>query len=1135
MNTRYVKFFLPALLLISLSGYAQDPLNHLSGDFLEHRSGLHAGNMFRTTIYNDGTIGHTLNDLEAIRGEWPINSGHQYNRGSTILIGSEVVDIQNEITHIVETPAYTTGTAGMGASQSPTGEFWTLLPLPGFANPDTNKLAMSKWRWSWPSSWPDKIDDTVDPGWPGSWNGYFGKDIFNADEESYYVMDDYKNAEYAFYPDSTDSLRRGLGMRVTARGFQWSNALVEDGMFVLYDIKNIGTYEHTKTVFGYRLGNNVGETTTQSGDGEDDFCRFDLELDIGYKNDGDNIGLGGWSPVGMLGCALLESPGNHYDGIDNDGDGAMGPGKTISEDMFAPRTLQSGENVVVIDYNTYERTIHKVGDGPIIVQFQDKTLEFHAGQQIEEIPSNLIDDNLDGLIDENNGTVVGDGEAVVTQYLYVGLKYIDYLTGEGSDNVLIDEKRDDNIDNDGDWDVLNDDVGLDGVPNTGDAGEGDGIPSSGRGTDLPGEPHIDKTDINESDMIGMTSFAQFEPWTLVPWGDDEINWQKLLPGKLDAQVVQGNSPLYFGSGFFPLKPGQTERISLGIICGIDLDDLVTNKKWFQEAYTENYNFSKAPLVPTVTAIPGDRKVTLMWDDLAEESLDPIGGKDFEGYRIYRSTDPGWNDMLQITDGQGTTTYRKPLAQFDLVNEHEGYAAVGIKGIRFYLGDNTGIVHSWTDTTVVNGQKYYYAVTSYDHGLPEARIAPTECSKYISIEKSGAVDKGTNVAIVKPEAPAAGYTAPSLENLTLLEGGTATGTIGYKIIDPTLIRDGHTYQVTFEDSIETIDSRLYPVTTSMTLADVTVPGSPDTLINKTPNIGPEDQLPMTDGFKLTLVNEPQLVVNENLTRWGRDDIYGYTIQPFKYSRTLGVPRAADYRIDFGEVGIDTSTFAAISRTRELDAMPVNFTITNTTSGKKIDFALWEKDEISGEEGKFTAFTDRTRTDIIIFMEPDENDSLTFTWEFELDSETNDSLHNNPQAGDFIDIIFRKPFLSGDVVEFTTLPERIEPARAKADMDRIKVVPNPYVVANSWEPLNPYANGRGPRELHFIHLPQKCTIKIFNIRGQLVDTIEHSNTVNDGTEIWDMQTKDLLDIAYGVYVYHVDAGELGQKIGKFAVIK
>jgi len=123
----------------------------------------------------------------------------------------------------------------------------------------------------------------------------------------------------------------------------------------------------------------------------------------------------------------------------------------------------------------------------------------------------------------------------------------------------------------------------------------------------------------------------------------------------------------------------------------------------------------------------------------------------------------------------------------------------------------------------------------------------------------------------------------------------------------------------------------------------------------------------------------------------------------------------------------------------------------------------------------------------------------------------------------------------VFEFKTNAPYLDPEKAKADIDLIRVVPNPYIVANSWEPQNPYSSGRGPRELHFIHLPPKCTIKIFNVRGQLVQTLEHDEPLWNGTEIWDMQTKDLLDISYGVYIYHVDAGETGQKIGKFAVIK
>jgi hypothetical protein len=175
-------------------------------------------------------------------------------------------------------------------------------------------------------------------------------------------------------------------------------------------------------------------------------------------------------------------------------------------------------------------------------------------------------------------------------------------------------------------------------------------------------------------------------------------------------------------------------------------------------------------------------------------------------------------------------------------------------------------------------------------------------------------------------------------------------------------------------------------------------------------------------------------------------------------------------------------------------------------------------------------------VIVFLEPDANDSLEFTWEFSLDRATDDSLHRNPGGGDVVELRLNKPFLSHDVLEFETVAEHIDAARSKVDMERIRVVPNPYVVANSWEPLNPYTNGRGPRELHFTHLPAKCTIRIFNIRGQLVRTLEHDTpSITDGTEIWDMQTKDQLDISYGVYVYHVDAGEVGEKTGKFAVVK
>jgi hypothetical protein len=51
---------------------------------------------------------------------------------------------------------------------------------------------------------------------------------------------------------------------------------------------------------------------------------------------------------------------------------------------------------------------------------------------------------------------------------------------------------------------------------------------------------------------------------------------------------------------------------------------------------------------------------------------------------------------------------------------------------------------------------------------------------------------------------------------------------------------------------------------------------------------------------------------------------------------------------------------------------------------------------------------------------------------------------------------------------------------------------------------------------------------------VNTIKHDAGIYDGTAIWNMLSKDNLDISYGIYIYHVKA-DIGEKIGKFVVVK
>jgi len=137
--------------------------------------------------------------------------------------------------------------------------------------------------------------------------------------------------------------------------------------------------------------------------------------------------------------------------------------------------------------------------------------------------------------------------------------------------------------------------------------------------------------------------------------------------------------------------------------------------------------------------------------------------------------------------------------------------------------------------------------------------------------------------------------------------------------------------------------------------------------------------------------------------------------------------------------------------------------------------------------------------------------------------------------------KKPFSSGDTFEFTTREASVNQTAVKDNLDQIAVVPNPYIAAASWERRNFQQSGRGERKLFFIHLPQQATIRIFTIAGQLVDVIEHDSTVDDdfagfeGAHPWDMRTREGLDIAFGIYVYHVEVDGVGQKVGKFAVIK
>ena len=69
-----------------------------------------------------------------------------------------------------------------------------------------------------------------------------------------------------------------------------------------------------------------------------------------------------------------------------------------------------------------------------------------------------------------------------------------------------------------------------------------------------------------------------------------------------------------------------------------------------------------------------------------------------------------------------------------------------------------------------------------------------------------------------------------------------------------------------------------------------------------------------------------------------------------------------------------------------------------------------------------------------------------------------------------------------------------------------------------------------------MPANCIIKIFTVSGVLVDEIMVNNEPSNGIIHWDLLTRENLEVAAGMYVYHIDALDIGEeKLGKFAVIK
>jgi hypothetical protein len=143
-------------------------------------------------------------------------------------------------------------------------------------------------------------------------------------------------------------------------------------------------------------------------------------------------------------------------------------------------------------------------------------------------------------------------------------------------------------------------------------------------------------------------------------------------------------------------------------------------------------------------------------------------------------------------------------------------------------------------------------------------------------------------------------------------------------------------------------------------------------------------------------------------------------------------------------------------------------------------------------------------------------------------------NPPSAGNMFSLETVKPEQPDirDKYYFRIEGAKISNTEVAQDMNKIRVVPNPYVVASLWEPEFGELRREPLRQIQFINLPPECTIYIFTVDADLIKTLYHNST--NGTEVWDLRAEGGREIAAGVYIYLVKTQDT-EYLERFAVIK
>lgn len=122
----------------------------------------------------------------------------------------------------------------------------------------------------------------------------------------------------------------------------------------------------------------------------------------------------------------------------------------------------------------------------------------------------------------------------------------------------------------------------------------------------------------------------------------------------------------------------------------------------------------------------------------------------------------------------------------------------------------------------------------------------------------------------------------------------------------------------------------------------------------------------------------------------------------------------------------------------------------------------------------------------------------------------------------------PLVSSKFYTMTNAPAYLRRPAAD-DLADIRVVPNPYNIRARELQFGSVA----PDRIAFFGLPPECTIKIFTERGDLVETLAHTD--GSGDELWDSLTSSRQVVVSGLYIAVIETPDGRSAVRKFIIIR